>query len=132
MPRKYEMVRLLEHEGDNWRVVPADLVESFLGSIPAVLGTLAVATALRASQVETLRAVADYPRPISPAELGGLVGPPGGLSVGAARARLERLRADRFLCAHLVKDERGFYHRARFSLSQLGKEALASSGKEAG
>ncbi|HEX5591793.1 MAG TPA: hypothetical protein VFX35_00430, partial [Solirubrobacterales bacterium] len=30
--RKYEMVRLAEHEGDHWRVVPADLVESYLGS----------------------------------------------------------------------------------------------------
>lgn len=87
---------------------------------------------LRASQVETLRAVAGYPRPITPAELGGLIGPHGGLTVRAARERLEGLREARLLCAHLklLPKRPGApwpqYKRHAFSLTQLGREALES------
>jgi hypothetical protein len=52
---------------------------------------------LRPSQVETLRAVAMYSRPTKPCELGGYVGPTDGCSLRAAQARLDRLRALRYL-----------------------------------
>lgn len=45
-------------------------------------------------------------------------------SVAAMQGRLNRLVAS----GHLSTT----YHRSIFSLTQLGKEALASSGKEAG
>jgi hypothetical protein len=70
---------------------------------------------LRPSQVETLRAVEGFPRRIKPAELGGICGPPGGLSVRAAEARLRTLCVSRYLDGCRC---------CGYSLTQLGREAL--------
>jgi predicted ArsR family transcriptional regulator len=82
-------------------------------------------TSLRPSQVETLRAVG---RICEHSMRGSASADALGMALeirkAAAQARLERLRKSDLVSAHLEQDAKGFYHRARFSLTQLGREAL--------
>lgn len=82
---------------------------------------------LRASQVETLRAVAVNSE-ITAQEVGRVLG----ITAGLARRRLRDLQ-NRGHVERWWRDEprpQGGGAPYRFRLTQLGKEALASSGKE--